>query len=373
MGINLQAQRADPRSAIRAKHTEMINSDDIHVVTVGTGNPMLVEGRMNGCTAVMGGGVCYLVDTGPGSARNLVLEPFDISQVNGVMMTHFHSDHIGDLGEMCLQGWIMGRREPLQVYGPPGLEKVVNGMTEVYEQDCVYREEHHTKKLMNRKYGKMEAIVLKDFEEEDGQTFLQQEKNGKGMKVTIFPVDHGPVKPASGFRFELNGKVVVVSGDTTKCDSLVKHAMNCDLLVQEVICCQVIHNVREAINKRDTPQTARLSAMLEDTLDYHSHFEDCTKICEESNAKSIVFTHIVPPVPDPLVGWVFRKSSNHGGPKVPNWFATDMDHYVVHTAGQPAAKIPRILKAGDKARRLFAILIFVFAFWLGHKMSGLVS
>ena len=82
--------------------SSLIDSPDLHVILIGTGTPMIVENRSGPCTAIVGGGCFFLIDTGPGSYRSCALLGLPMGRLTAVILTHFHSDHIGDLGEVAL-------------------------------------------------------------------------------------------------------------------------------------------------------------------------------------------------------------------------------------------------------------------------------
>jgi ribonuclease Z len=102
-------------------------SGELSVLLCGTSAPLPDPKRAGACTLVAAGDDLYVVDAGLGSVRNLLLWRVPLAQVKGVFLTHFHSDHIAELGELRLQTWAAGRRAPLKVYGPPGVEDVVDG------------------------------------------------------------------------------------------------------------------------------------------------------------------------------------------------------------------------------------------------------
>ena len=101
--------------------------DALRVLLCGTSSPMPHPTRAKACVAVFAAGRFWVVDTGPGSWNRLALWRVDGRRIGGVLLTHFHSDHIGELGEFNLQTWVAGRPGPLRVFGPPGVERVVAG------------------------------------------------------------------------------------------------------------------------------------------------------------------------------------------------------------------------------------------------------
>ena len=121
----------------------------MRVVLCGTGNPLPDRERAAACTAIFAGGNMYLVDIGPGSWKNLALWRVPPAKLAAIMLTHFHSDHIGDLGEINIETWANGRDHPLRVYGPPGVDQVVNGFAQAYSLDEGYRIAHHGAALMS--------------------------------------------------------------------------------------------------------------------------------------------------------------------------------------------------------------------------------
>src|SRR3974390_1565584 len=120
-----------------------LGDDGLHVILCGTASPLPDGNRAKACTMVVAGGRAYVVDTGPESWKQLALMLFPADRIAGVFLTHFHSDHIGDLGEFRLQTWVGGRRQPLPVYGGPGVDKVVDGFNLAYSLDDRYRAAHH--------------------------------------------------------------------------------------------------------------------------------------------------------------------------------------------------------------------------------------
>ncbi|MYF04588.1 MAG: MBL fold metallo-hydrolase, partial [Holophagales bacterium] len=105
--------------------SSLLDDGALHVVICGSGSPLPSAERAGPCTAVIAGGRMFLIDVGPGSTENLRLWGLPMGSLAGVLLTHFHSDHIGELGEVVFASWTGGRAVPLDVYGPVGVEQVV--------------------------------------------------------------------------------------------------------------------------------------------------------------------------------------------------------------------------------------------------------
>jgi ribonuclease Z len=271
----------------------------LHVVLVGTGSPLPDPDRASACTAVIAGPHFLLVDTGPGSVESLAVLDLPRADVSAVLLTHFHSDHIGDLDEAVFQSWAAsGRAHPLAVYGPPGVESVVEGANRIYEIDSGYRTAHHGPDVMPPGGGRAEAkLVAMPAPGESTLVFDQD-----GLRVRMFAVDHDPVAPAVGYRFDYGGRSVVVSGDTVKSASLVANSRGVDLLVHEALAAHLI-SVASRINEEEgRPRMARIAA---DVLDYHTTPVQAKELADEVGARLLVLTHNVPPLRNAVLRRLF--------------------------------------------------------------------
>jgi ribonuclease Z len=135
------------RSAMDRRNVHF--KDGLYAGLCGSGTPMPEIRRAGPCIAVLAGEHFFIVDAGQGSARNVLLMKFPIGKADAILLTHFHSDHIADLGEMELQRWAGGsNNSPVEVIGPKGVESVVEGFNLAYRLDAGYRVAHHGPETM---------------------------------------------------------------------------------------------------------------------------------------------------------------------------------------------------------------------------------
>lgn len=265
----------------------LLESPDMTVVLCGTGSPLPDPDRASACTAIVAGGEILLVDTGPGSWEQVDLANLPTGAVGTVLLTHLHSDHIGGLGEAMTQSWIGGRTKQLQVYGPPGTAKVVEGFNMVYAADQDARTAHHTERYMPRAAANAVAHELALGPEPDASTVVFERGP---LKVIAFRVDHTPVEGV-GYRIESNGRSVVVSGDTKKSASLVKHATGADILIHEALQPDLVKRSSD-IAKRIGNE--RIGHMANDILDYHASVVEAAEVARDAKVPHLVLNHLVP-------------------------------------------------------------------------------
>ena len=265
--------------------------DGLHVGLCGSGSPMPDPTRAGPCTLVVAGRQLFVVDIGEGSAKTLALMNLPPARVSGLLITHFHSDHIADLGELMLQHWAGGAaRSPLPVYGPSGVDQVVRGFEEAYALDEGYRIAHHGPKVVPPSgFGGAPHPFAID-PAGSNVTVIDE----PDLKVVAFPVDHGPVRPAVGYLFLYKGRRVVVSGDTSPSPRLEAAAQGADVLVHEALAPNLVAAQRNAALAHGR---GNLAAILHDILSYHTTPEQAAAIAQRAHVRYLLFTHIIPPMP----------------------------------------------------------------------------
>lgn len=248
------------------KDNVQVKAPAIIVTLLGTGTPQPVMERFGASTLVQAGSEILLFDAGRGCLQRLRQLNISYDKINGLFLTHLHSDHIVGLPDLWLTGWLVSRRvTPLNVFGPTGTQEMMNYLRKAFAFDIKMR-------------------VEDDKRVEDGSKFLVKEiqqgviyqKNG--VKVIAFLVDHFPVVPAFGYRIEYNGHSVVLSGDTRYSENLIKFAKGADLLIHEV-----------AI----APDTLSKSDPQYNILMHHTTPEQAAKVFNEVQPKLAAYSHIV--------------------------------------------------------------------------------
>lgn len=283
--------------AFSPRAAALYTGDGLNVFFCGTGSPLPSKKRAQTCTAVFAGDRFFIVDAGTGSWENVQAAGIPATKLRGVLLTHFHSDHIGDLSEINIGSWATTREAPLAIYGPPGVERVVAGENEAFALDAGYRIAHHGKGVLPPRGEGMKAVAF----DATAPIVVYEED---GLKITAFPVRHDPVTPAVGYRFDYKGRSVAISGDTAYSDSLAAAAKDVDLLMHEAQANHMVALMQRAAAKAGSAATAKIFA---DIPSYHTSPEDAARIANKANADWLVLTHLTPAPDNPVAKRIFMR------------------------------------------------------------------
>ncbi len=273
--------------------------DGLRVFMCGTSSPLPSADRAQACVAVFAGSSLYLVDAGEGSSETFNLHNESTLNLKAVLLTHFHSDHISGIPDFNLNSWVTGRKEPLVLIGPAGVERIAMGFNEAFAMDRSYRVAHHGEAMLPPALGEL------DFRE----IAVNESWTDGELTITAYPVDHGPVSPAVGYRFDYRGRAVVVSGDSNVVDSLVTAAKGADLLLHDALSLTLIQTMESALA---TVGRDRQSKIMHDIQNYHAHASTLGDAASKAGVKLLAAYHLVPPPRNTLMKNVFVRELAEG-------------------------------------------------------------
>ena len=275
--------------------------DGLHVFVCGAGGPLPDAERSSACLAVIAGDALFLVDVGAGAARNLAFGGFRPTQIERVLLTHFHSDHIDGLGEIATLRWAGGGwSAPLPVHGPDGVEDVVIGFNLAYRQDQTYRTAHHGELATPRDAAGLIALPFARPADGDAPVVFE----GRDLRITSFGVDHAPVSPAVGYRIEYKGRSIAISGDTAKSDNLIAQAHGVDVLFHEALSRVLVGVLNQSAENVGNEMVAKITA---DILDYHASPVEAAESAQQADVGALVIYHVVPPLPIAPLERIFKQ------------------------------------------------------------------
>jgi ribonuclease BN (tRNA processing enzyme) len=221
-------------TSLIAQQQQVKPTSHTQVVLLGTGTPPADPDRSGPSTAIIANNTPYLVDFGAGVVRRAkaavadrgitALEP---KNLRVVFVTHLHSDHTVGYPDLILTPWVLGRRVPLEVYGPTGIKAMTEHIFEAYRADFETRSKHYTEKLYSvgsfpdghnvNAHEIKSGIVYKD----------------PNVTVTAFATKHA--MESYGYRFETSDRSIVISGDTNPAQATIDACNGCDILIHEVL------------------------------------------------------------------------------------------------------------------------------------------
>jgi ribonuclease BN (tRNA processing enzyme) len=219
-----------------------------HVVMLGTGTPRPDPDRSGPATVIIVNETPYLIDFGPGVIRRAAAAHekgvtalgYGGTNIKIVFLTHMHSDHTAGYPDLIFTPWVMGRREPLTVYGPEGIAAMTEHVLKAWQVDIDARtgglNQHNTQGYKVNAHEIVSGIVYRD----------------DNVVVTAFPARHEEMVNSFSYRFDTPDRSIVISGDTAPTQALIDHSRGCDVLIHEA------YSILEARNApRPTPEFRR--------------------------------------------------------------------------------------------------------------------
>lgn len=261
--------------------------DGIKVLICGTGSPEVSSARAQACTLVAAGGKLFLFDAGDGAVRSLAASRIPVNDLEQVFITHFHSDHYGDLGVLINAGWIWGRETPLAVQGPAGMKDVIAGFEQAYALDEGYRSANMPHLAERRAVARAAA---QDITFPEGARSVRVYDKG-GVTIDAALVAHDPVRPALGYVLQYKGRKLFVSGDTEVSPVNLPAMQGADMVVHESY---AGHMVRRAIPEMRKLGMEFHARVAERTIPYHADNIALARQAQAAGVKHLVLTHLIP-------------------------------------------------------------------------------
>lgn len=217
-------------AALIAITAQTLAQENAKVIILGSGTPIPDPSRSGPCVAVVVNGQAYLFDAGTGVVRQAeaAAEKFGIAaleatQLTRLFVTHLHSDHTLGYADLILTPWVVGRHQPLEVYGPQGIAAMTDHLKQAYAADIKVR----TEGLEHQENAGL-AVNVHEIAAA-GLVF----KDGN-VTVRAIAVKHGSWAQAFGYAINAGGRTIVISGDTVPSEAVVQACHGCDVLVHEV-------------------------------------------------------------------------------------------------------------------------------------------
>lgn len=262
----------------------------LELTLLGTGSPMHTPHRFGPSQVIHSGETRLLIDTGWGSTSRLHQAGMPPRMIDAVFITHLHSDHTTDMADFLVMRWVGCIDKPIPIYGPAGTKRMIHGFQEAMAADTVYRLAHHGDKLWS---GGLAADVT---EFEAGDNPVEISRYGD-ITIKAFEVDHRPVKPAYGFRFELGGRAITISGDTNPCVGLLNGSKDADIMVCDSMNLDLMKGLETRLKGIGNDKQASL---LEDAHDYHAPISGMAEVAQKAGVKHLLLSHVMPPVTDEM-------------------------------------------------------------------------
>ena len=251
------------------------------LILLGTGGgPRPRKASSASAQVVVANDTAYVIDCGNGVARQLAFAGVPLSSLRHIFLTHHHSDHNADYGNLIWLAWCAGRFTRVDGWGPPPLEKMTRLFFEMNAADIDIRITDE---------DRVPLVPLVHVHEFSDGGLLMRDEN---LAVTAALVDHPPVIPAFGYRFDASDRSIVVSGDTLPSDNLIRLAEGADVLVHEALYVPALDRLAARV-----PNGAALKRSI---LSHHTPVEEAGRVARAAGVKRLVLSHFVP-ADDPAV------------------------------------------------------------------------
>jgi ribonuclease BN (tRNA processing enzyme) len=277
------AQTSPAKSAAEQAQTALKDAKGTKLVLLGTGAGPGGQGpertRKMSSHVMLSNGAAYVLDCGIGVIDQYARTGIPFPALRSIFITHHHADHNIEYGPLLVVGWINGMPLDVRAFGPPPLKQMTEDLMRAHKTTVDFWAEDL----------KMKPLVTVDVKEVSEAGPVTQDDN---VKVSATIVEHPPVKPALGYRFDFKDRSIAFSGDTAASDAVAKIAKGADVLVHEAMYLPAIETyIRGEIAKGRPIKFEDLMAHMKAD---HTPVEDVGRIAQEAGVKTLVLSHLIP-------------------------------------------------------------------------------
>jgi len=268
---------------------QQVGDEVFEIVFCGTGSPQFQPDRGQPCTAIVANGKLFVFDTGQGAAQGLQSAAVPFHSLEAVFLTHLHSDHMSGLGDVLHNSWLYGRQQQVEIVGPPGTERLRDGVAESFAADL--DERWNTLGSEYRAADTSMGIGREVLVAGDELAVVYEQD---GVRISAFRVEHPNWAHAYGYKFEFQGKVVVISGDTRYAANLVNHSRDADILIHEALNVDMMKTIAGALREHGGGIDPERMDLI---ISVHTPTDELAKLATEAAVDRLVLTHLIPPIP----------------------------------------------------------------------------
>ncbi len=283
--VERQSQSAEFRYELLENESEMV------LITVGTGSSVPSD-RIQSGNAIFSDGKFIVVDAGAGVTDHMENLRLPLDRLDGVFITHWHSDHFIDLPNLVNRSWQLGRSRPLTIYGPEPVDSIVHGINEMLRSEISYRWKHHGAKYFEPALGGATHSTIHLQGDECPLVFSEG-----GLSVSAFGVNHQPVDPSFGYVITSGSKKLVITGDTKKSENVIRHARDADILVHDAMQKEFIQRASRLQKDLGNERNAHVVDQMQQ---YHASPAEAAEVAEQAGVSKLILTHLTPAPENPI-------------------------------------------------------------------------
>ena len=261
---------------------------------LGTGGgPIARTGRSQPASVLRVAGKTYLIDVGAGTERQLVRAGVRLNEIDTVLITHLHFDHIAGLPSFIALDWQDRRRLPVAVIGPPGTRVILDDALRFLSTgEAIFAPQLPDLKPITTIFSARDIDITDSkliFSDDTVKVFAVENSHYSTMQL---PARAYGRDRSYSYRFETASQSIVFTGDTGPSSAVEKLANGADVLVSEII---DLPALMESLKKRSAATGIDQQSLIDHMAQEHLTPENVGKLAAASKAKRVVLTHFATP------------------------------------------------------------------------------